>query len=62
MPQHWAVDLAEYVAADFDDQIGADAEDVVVEGGVMDLAQGEAVRDYRPAQRMEVRQDVRSVE
>ena len=43
--QHRAVNLREHVGADRDPVVGRDAEDVGVEGAVVDLAEGEAVRD-----------------
>ena len=43
-------------------QVRVDAEDVAVEGGVMDLAHREAVRHNRVSIRKAVRNDVRGVE
>ena len=60
--EHRAVLLGEDVTADLDDQIGSDAKDVAVEGGVVDLAQRQAVRHYPLAERVGVRNDVRGVE
>jgi hypothetical protein len=45
--QHRSVDLVENVLAHLDDVVGPQADDLVVEGGVMDLAQREAVGDHR---------------
>ena len=42
--QHRAVNLREHVGANRDPVVGRDAEDVGVEGAVVDLAEGEAVR------------------
>jgi hypothetical protein len=38
MSQHWTVNLVEYVAADFDYEIGTNSEDISIERGVVDLA------------------------
>jgi hypothetical protein len=39
VPEHGAVGLFENVPADLDGQVGPDPEDVLVKGGVMDLAE-----------------------
>ena len=44
MPEHRAVAFREDIAIDVDDPVGTDAEDVLVIGGVMDLAERQAVR------------------
>ena len=62
VPQHWSVDFFEDVRADFDLQVGANAEDVPVKSGVVDLAECESVRHDRPAPGMAVRQNVGSVQ
>ena len=47
--QHRAVDFGEDVFANVDAEVGGDAEDVEVVGGVVDLAEGEAVGDLGEA-------------
>ena len=51
-----------YVGADLHDEVLADPDNVLVEGGVMQLAEREAVRDGRFPERVDVRNDVRRVE
>jgi len=46
LQEHGAVDLVEDVLADRNVQVGTDTEDVPVEGGMVQLAQGHAVRDH----------------
>ena len=47
MQQRRAVVLGEYVCPDLDSVVGANGHDHAVEGGVVDLAHRDAVRDYR---------------
>ena len=61
MKEHRTVDFAKDVFPNLNDEIGPDADDVVVEGRVMQLAQGKAVGDYRIASRLSIRDDVCSV-
>lgn len=42
--QHRAVDLGQYLGADLDLQIGSYPQDVRIECGVMELAQGQPIR------------------
>jgi hypothetical protein len=37
--EHRAIFLVEDVATDFDDAVGADSDDVAIEGGVVELAE-----------------------
>ena len=60
--EHRAILLSEDVTANLDDQIGSYAEDVAVEGCMVDLAQGQTVRHYGLAERIGIRNDVRGVE
>src|SRR5882724_9396737 len=62
MLQHWAVVLFEDVLSDFDDQVRTNADNIGVEGGVMQLAEGQAVADPGFTFRMAVGEDVRGVE
>jgi len=62
MLQHWAVVLFEDVLSDFDDQVRADADDIGVEGGVMQFAEGQAVANPWFTFRMAVGENVRGVE
>jgi len=60
--EHRAVRLVPDLLADVDDQVGADTQDVGVEGAVMEPAEGQAVRQDGLAPRVPVRKDVRGVE
>jgi hypothetical protein len=60
--EHRAVSLPEHVSANVHDQVGPDADDVAVEGRVVEGTQGQAVGDLRLAERVAIRQDVRGVE
>jgi hypothetical protein len=60
--QHRTVDFAKDVLSNFDDEVGPDADDVVVEGGVMQFAQGNPVGNDGITTRVSVRNDVGSVE
>ena len=62
VPEHRTVDLVENVRAHLDMEVGADAQDVPVERGMVDLAECETVGHDRLAAGMAVRQDVRGVE
>jgi hypothetical protein len=61
MPEHRAVRLVPNPLPDVDDQVGTDAQDVSVEGAVMEPAEGQAVRQDRLAPRVPVGKDVRGV-
>ena len=52
----------ENVAADLDLQVGSHAEDMAVEGGVVQLAHCQTIRDHRKTLGMAVGKDVGSVE
>jgi hypothetical protein len=60
--EHRAVDLLEHVEADLDLEVGCDADDVGIEGRVMQLAQREAVGNHWLSQGMAVGQDMGSVQ
>jgi len=60
--QHGTVGLVHDVASHFDDEVRPDAQEVPVEGRVVQLAERETVRDDRLPLRMPVRQDVSCVE
>jgi len=60
--QHWPVDLAQEVGADLNDLVRSDAEDARVVGGVVDLAQCEAVPHDRDTCFLRVRHDMCGVE
>ena len=62
VPEHRTVELLENVRPDFHDEIGTNAQDVLVEGSVMDLAQADAVGDDGVTLEMPVGQDVRRIE
>ena len=62
MLQHRAIRLTEEAGAQIDGQIGTDPEDVPVERGVMERAEGEAVGDDRFPAWVAVRQDMGGVE
>ena len=58
MRRPWPVDLLQQVHAHGDLEVGRDADEVAVEGGVMELAEREAVGNHRLAQGMAIREDV----
>jgi len=58
MLEHRAVDLLQDVEAHSDLEVGRDADEVAVEGGVMELAEREAVGNDRLPQGMAVGEDV----
>lgn len=60
--QHQTVDFVEDVVPDLHDEVVADAEDVAIEGGVMELAHGQTIRDDRLSSGVAVGKDVRGVE
>jgi hypothetical protein len=60
--QHGAIFLVEDVLAHLDNQIGSDPDEVLVEGSVVELAEGQAVRDHRGSERVHIRHDVRCIE
>ena len=60
--QHRAVGVVENVLTNFDDAVGSDADQVLVEGRVMEPAQSNAVRHGRLAERVGVGQDVRGLD
>ena len=60
--EHRPVGLAEDVLTQLDDQVRPDAEDVVVERRVVELAESQSIRNDRLALRMPVRQDVSRVQ
>jgi hypothetical protein len=62
MPEHRTVDFSQYVCADRDDVVGGDPYDVLVKGGVVDLAEAQSVGDDGLAARPRVRDDVRRVQ
>lgn len=60
--QHRPVDLVEDIAPHLHHVVGAHAQDVAVEGGVVQLAERQSVRDDRLPERVRVGQDVRGVQ
>src|SRR5438876_11706455 len=58
MLKHRPVDFLQHVEAHGDLEVGRDADEVAVEGGVVKLAEREAVRNHRLSQGMTVREDV----
>ncbi len=62
MSEHRSVGLPEDVLAYLDDEIWPNADDVVVESGMMQLAQREAIGDDRLATRLSIGDDVGRVE
>jgi hypothetical protein len=60
--QHRPVDLAQQPAGDVDDTRGVDAEQVAVEGEVVDRAQRDAVDDRGDAFLLDVGDDVRGLD
>ena len=56
--EHGAVLLVQSVLAHFDDVVGSDSEQVCIERGVMQPAEGDAIRDCWDAKRFRVGQDV----
>ena len=62
MEKHRTVDLLENVLSDLDDAVWPDAEDMTIEGGVVDLAPREPVRSDGLPTWMPVWQNVRRVE
>ena len=60
--QHGSVGLFQEIAPDFDDIVRSDRQEVLVEGGVMELAEGYAVAGHGLAFGVAVRNDVRCVE
>lgn len=62
MLEHRPVVFLQYVAADLYDAIPLNADEVAVEGTVMDLAQGKTIGDKRLTPFDAVRDDVRSVQ
>ncbi len=60
--KHRPVDLAKHVGADLDHEVWPDPDDIAVECGVVDLADGHAVRHYRLTVGSPVRDDVGRVE
>ena len=59
--QHRSIRLCEDVATDLDQVVGPYAEDVGIEGGVMDLAEREPIGHDRLTLHMGVGQDVRRI-
>jgi hypothetical protein len=57
-----SVVFLEHVRPDLDDVVGGDSQDKVVVGGMVELAQGQAVRHDRLAFRGAVWKNVRGVE
>ena len=60
--QHRAVDLFQNVAPDLDDTVRPYAKNVRVERGMVELAEGESVRNDRLAARVPIGEDVRGFE
>ena len=62
MPEHRAVDFAQDVAAHDDATVRLNSHDVPVEGGMMDLAERQTVRDARIPTLVLVRHDVGGIQ
>ena len=62
VPKHRTVDFIKNVLAHLDDQIRTDADDVAVEGSVVQLAQCQPIRDHRFAPHMGIRENVGGIE
>lgn len=60
--EHGAVDLVQDVAPNPDLEVRANADDVLVEAGVMDLAESQPVWDYRLTEGVLVAEDVAGVQ
>ena len=58
MLKHRPVDFFQHVEAHGDLEVGRDADEIAVQGGVVELAEREAVGNDRLAQGMAVREDV----
>src|SRR6266852_7034217 len=58
MLKHRPVDFLQHVAAHGDLEVGRDADEIAVQGGVVELAEREAVGNDRLPQGMAVREDV----
>ena len=59
----WPIMDLEQALRHMDDAVGADADEVIIEGGVMDLRQSDAVADDRLAKLfITIRDDVRGIE
>jgi hypothetical protein len=56
--EHRPVDLVQDIQPNLDQTIGAHPEDVAVERGMMELAQGQPVRDLRVSSRIAIGHDV----
>lgn len=59
---HRTIDLGQQLCRHLEDQLGAHPDEVVVEGGMVDLAQREPVWHHRLAPGGRIRQDVRRVQ
>jgi hypothetical protein len=62
MAKHRPIDFVEDVNADLDNEVRADTEDVAVEGGVVELAEAQAIRHHGRALRVAIREDMGGVE
>lgn len=62
MQKHWAIPFFEDVSAHFDDEIRPHADQLLIEGSVMELAERERVGDFRFSRWIRVRNDMRRVE
>ena len=60
--EHWAIDLRKHVPPHLYHVIGPDPDDVRIEGGVVQLAEGKPVGHDRSSLWMAVRQDVGRVQ
>ena len=58
MLEHRPVDFLQHIEAHGDLEVGRDADEVAVEGGVVELAEREAIGNDRLAQGMAVGEDV----
>jgi len=60
--EHWTVHLPQQRAVDADLEPRSDAEEIPVEGRMVNLAQGQSIRNDRIATKLCVTDDVRSIE
>ena len=60
--QHRAISLSENVKSHLHGEVGADAQDMAVKGGVMEFAEGQTVWDDRFSLGVPIREDVSSLQ
>jgi hypothetical protein len=60
--QHRSIDLFQNVSTDLDEKLGCDPKDMTVEGGVMQLAQSDAIWNHWLTTRVPVGKNVRRLQ